>query len=93
MKVKTGMQAKNLEAGTEAIAMEEAAYWFAPPPPPRNGLPSLLSYTTREPLHWSGTVPSRLGPPTSVTSVINQENAIQTYLQATLVGLPLLRRL
>ena len=35
MKVKTGMQAKNLEAGTEAIAMEEAAYWFAPPPTPQ----------------------------------------------------------
>lgn len=40
MKVKTGMQAKNLEAGTEAIAMEEAAYWFAPPPHPAMAYPA-----------------------------------------------------
>jgi hypothetical protein len=43
------------------------------------GLFNLLSYTSQDYLPRVGTIPSELGP---LTSIINQENALQTFLQA-----------
>lgn len=53
-------QGKNLEAGADVQAMEDAAYWLAP-----DGLISLISYTARI------THPRAVLFPASLTSHIN----------------------
>jgi hypothetical protein len=53
----------NLEAGADAEAMEDAAYWLVP-----HGLLSLLSYRTQDHQPKHGTTHSGPGPPTSVTN-------------------------
>jgi hypothetical protein len=68
-----GTQPRNLEAGTEAEAMEELAYWLA-----SHVLLSLLYYTTLDQhLTLFGTTHSGLDPP---TLIINQDNDLQACL-------------
>lgn len=50
-------QGRNLEAGADALAMEEAAYWLAP-----QDLISLLSYRTQKHQPREGPTHSGLGP-------------------------------
>jgi hypothetical protein len=52
-------QARNLEAGADAEAMEGAAYWLASP-----ASLSLLSYRTQDYQPRDGTTHNGLGPPT-----------------------------
>ena len=70
---RAGIQGRNAEAGTETEAVRVGASWLAP-----HSFPRLLSYTAQnhKPRDDGD---SELGPP---TSVVNQENALQTCLQA-----------
>jgi hypothetical protein len=71
--VKTELkQARNLEAGADAEAVEGAASWLAP-----HGLLSLLSYRTQDHQPCSGHTHNGLGPSTSIS---NEENALQPDL-------------
>ena len=59
-------EGRNLEAGADAEAMEDAAYWLASP-----GLLSLLSYRTQDYQDYQlvdDTAHSRLGPPPWITN-------------------------
>ena len=69
--VRAGVQARNLEAGTKAELTEDAGYSLASQAysacfliQPRTACPALAP-------------PSELGP---LTSIINQENALYTYV-------------
>jgi hypothetical protein len=55
---------KNLEAGADAEAMKDAAYWLA-----SHGLVSRLSYRTQDHLFRVGPTHNGFGPhPTSITN-------------------------
>ena len=73
-------QGKNLEAGTEAEAMEACCLQLAP-----HGLLSLLSYTTQDSQPRSGTVQSKLGPPTAVKEMYHKlaHNLVGTFPQTS----------
>jgi len=63
---------RNLEAGTDAEAMEEAAYWLVP-----FGLLSLPSYSTQNYLSRDSTTACGMGP---LTPASPQDGHTQTYL-------------
>jgi hypothetical protein len=56
-------EARNLETGADAEAMEDAAYWLASP-----SLLSLLSYRSRDYQPRDGTTHNGLGPPYLITN-------------------------
>lgn len=66
---------RNPEAGTEARAIEDAAF---------RGFFSLLSYTSQTPLPRFGTTYCELGP---LRSTISRENEAQASLSGTVIQL------
>jgi hypothetical protein len=60
----TGTEGRNLEAGTDAEAMEDTAYWLVP-----NGLLTILLLFTQNQLPRDGPAHNGLGTPTSISNL------------------------